>query len=181
MKAKIILNLTVSLDGFIADEKGGYEWIVPSGNHAMNTKAVWSHARFLERVSTVIMGKRSYDQGLHAEYVGKQVYVITSQELEDCGNIHFRGGEIVRIITRLRDAAEGDIYLFGGGITIDPILKAGLIDEYIIGIIPMILGKGIPLFLPDNPAIPLQLTHSYVEDGVVILRYVPRDGVRKVE
>lgn len=174
MSSKIILNLAMSLDGYIADINGGYDWIQPAGNRALNTEAVWKHETFLEHVSAVIMGKRCYDQGFHTEYGGKQVYVITSQALDDHDNIHFIGGDVCREVLKIRQQADGDVYLFGGGISIAPLLEAGLIDEYIIGIIPIILGKGIPLFLQDNPAIPLYLTHYYVEDGVAVLRYVPR-------
>lgn len=177
MASKIILNLAISLDGFIADEAGGYDWIQPAGEPALNTAAVWTHEAFLQGVSAVVMGKRSFDQGLHTDYGAKDVYVATHQNLADRDNIHFIGGDICRRVQEIREKAPGNVYLFGGGLVIDPLLKAGLVDEYVIGIIPIILGRGIPLFLPGGPAIPLQLTHYYVEDGVVVLRYVPRgDG-----
>lgn len=171
---KVILNLAVSLDGFIADPVGGYGWIRPSGETGANTKAKWSHEKFLQQISTVVMGKRCYDQGLHAEYGDKQVFVVTSETLCDRDNLHFITGDVCGAVNALRKSGDGGIYLFGGGICIDPLLKAGMIDEYIIGIIPIILGDGIPLFLHGNPEIPLHLTHTYVEDGIVVLRYVPR-------
>ena len=174
MSGNIILNLAISLDGFIADEHGGYDWIQPAGNPGLNTPQRWSHERFLEHVATVVMGRRCYDQQMHLEYPGKQVYVATSRPAENHGNIHFIGGDIVPVVASLREKADGDIYLFGGGIVIDPLLKAGLVDEYVIGVIPIILGAGIPLFLHGHAPIPLELTHTYVEDGVVILRYIPR-------
>ena len=177
MHNKIILNLAISLDGYIADANGGYEWIRPSGDHTLNTRTVWSHADFLEHVAAVVMGKRSYDQQLHVEYGQKQVYVATSESLEDYYNIHFIGRDVCSEVAALKRRLDGDVYLFGGGITIDPLLKAQMIDEYSIGIIPIILGEGIPLFLQDNPTIPLYLTNYYVEDGVVVMRYVPRKDV----
>lgn len=175
MNGKIILNLAISLDGFIADEQGGYDWIKPSGNASLNTAAVWSHDDFLSHVSAVVMGRRSYDQQLHTEYTGQQIYVVTSRSLNDYDNVHVISGDVSEAIQEIKRSSDGDIYLFGGGISIDPVLKSGLIEEYVIGIIPIILGRGIPLFRPDNPTIPLYLTHQYVEDGIVILRYVPRD------
>lgn len=176
MSNKIILNLAISIDGFIADNSGGYEWIQPSGNHSLNTEIIWSHDKFLEHVSAVVMGKRSYDQQLHTEYSNKQIYVVTSKKLNDYENIHFIGEDVCSEVIELKQKVNGDIYLFGGGISIDPLLKSGLIEEYIIGIIPIILGNGIPLFLHNNPVIPLHLTHYYIEDGVVILRYIPRES-----
>lgn len=176
MKKKIILNLAISLDGFIADHDGGFAWIQPSGDNRLNTDRIWSHQQFLEQISAIVMGRRSYEQQLHTEYGNKQIYVVTSTQREDEGNVHFIGKDLCREVIALKEEARGDIYLFGGGLSIDLLLKAGLIDEYIIGVIPMILGKGIPLFLHDHPAIPLKLTDYYVEDGIVILRYIPRQS-----
>lgn len=173
MKSKIILNLAVSLDGFIADENGGYDWIQSAGNKHINSNEKWSHEQFLSHVSVVVMGMNCYRQDMHLEYANKEVYVVTSKSLNDYDNIHFVS-DICSVLKQLQKEIAGDIYLFGGGVSIDPILKAGMIDEYIIGIIPVILGDGIPLFHHGHKSIPLYLTHSYVEDGVVILRYVPR-------
>ena len=98
----------------------------------------------------------------------------TSEALDDFDNIHFIGGNLYNRVLELRQKSDGDIYLLGGGILIDAFLKAKIIDEYIVGIIPIILGEGIPLFLKGNPALPLELTGHYVEDGIVVLRYNPR-------
>lgn len=174
MSSKIILNLAISLDGFIADESGGYDWIKPAGDSHLNTETIWSHEKFLESISTVVMGKRCYDQGFHEGFGNRKVYVATGEKLEDYENIHFVGDDICREVLELKRRNAGDIYLFGGGILIDAFLKAGIIDEYVIGIIPIILGKGIPLFLKNNPSIPLELAGHYVEDGIVVLRYTPR-------
>ena len=68
-----------------------------------------------------------------------------------------------------------NIFLFGGGVLVDHFLKADIIDEYIIGIIPTILGKGRPLFLGNNPKIDLSLQYYTVEDGIVIMKYSKRE------
>ena len=67
-----------------------------------------------------------------------------------------------------------NIFLFGGGKVIDPFIKANIIDEYIIGIIPTILGKGRNLFLGNNPKIDLHLDQYISDEGIVILRYSKR-------
>lgn len=59
---------------------------------------------------------------------------------------------------------------------IDPFIKDDIIDEYIIGIIPTILGKGRRLFLGNNPKIDLKLQEYSVEDGIVIMRYSKRSN-----
>lgn len=73
---------------------------------------------------------------------------------------------------RRRKRKKGkDIFLFGGGGLADNFIKSNIIDEYIIGIIPTILGKGRPLFLENNPKIDLHLDQYIMDKGVVILRY----------
>ena len=55
MNGKIILNLAVSLDGYIADLDGGYDWIVGDGNSTLNTENKWSHDKFLENIDVVVI------------------------------------------------------------------------------------------------------------------------------
>ena len=56
MSGKIVLNLAISLDGYIADENGGFEWIVGDGNSALNTDLKWDYKKFLEEIDIVVMG-----------------------------------------------------------------------------------------------------------------------------
>ena len=173
MERKIILNLAISLDGFIASEDGTYEWIVGDGDHKLNT-GKHDFNKFLEGVDTVVMGKNCYDQNMHLEYKNKKVYIATSQKLQDKENIHFINGDICKVILEEKKKAGKDIYLFGGGVLVDHFIKADIIDEYIIGIIPIILGKGRPLFLQYNPTIKLHLDEYLIEDGITILKYSKR-------
>lgn len=176
MKRKMILNLAMSLDGYIADEAGGYEWIVGDGDSTLDTNQKWSFDDFLENIDTVVMGKRCYEQDMHLQYPNKKVFVATSEELEDYENIHFIKGDIVKFLTEEKQKEGKDIYLFGGGQTIDAFLKSDCIDEYIIGIIPTILGSGRPLFLENNPTINLKLEDYYIESGITILKYSKREN-----
>ena len=173
MNGKIILNLAVSLDGYIADNDGGYDWIVGDGNSTLNTENKWSHDKFLENIDVVVMGKKCFDQDMHKEYQDKEVYIATSKEIEDFENYHFINGDIVKEIEKLKNKGK-NIYLFGGGILIDSFVKADVIDEYVIGIIPTILGKGIKLFYDNNTKIDLKLEYYAVEDGIVIMKYSKR-------
>ena len=173
MNGKIILNLAVSLDGYIADLDGGYDWIVGDGNSTLNTENKWSHDKFLENIDVVVMGKKCFDQDMHKEYQDKEVYIATSKKLEDFENYHFINGDIVKEIEKLKNKGK-NIYLFGGGILIDSFVKADVIDEYVIGIIPTILGKGIKLFYDNNTKIDLKLEYYAVEDGIVIMKYSKR-------
>lgn len=174
MSRKIILNLAMSIDGYIADEDGGFDWIVGDGDSSLNTNNKWDFNKFLENIDVVVMGKKCYDSNFHNDYKNKKVYVATSKELEDYDNTHFINGDIVKVIEEERQKEGKDIYLFGGGIVIDDFIKADVIDEYIIGVIPTILGKGIPLFPGNNPKIDLHLDEYFVEDGIMIMRYSKR-------
>lgn len=104
----------------------------------------------------------------------KKVYVATSQKIEDQDNIHFISGDIIKIIQEEKEKDGKDIYLFGGGGLVDNFIKADIIDEFIVGIIPTILGKGRPLFLENNPTIKLHLDEVFVENGITILKYTKR-------
>ena len=58
MAAKLILNIAVSLDGYIADKAGGYAWITGHGDAGQNTKAQFSFDKFLAGCGTVVMGRK---------------------------------------------------------------------------------------------------------------------------
>lgn len=173
MSGKIILNLATSLDGYISDEDGGFDWIIGDGKNNLDTKDKWNYSKFLESIDIVVMGKNCYNQGFHKDFKDKIVYIATSKELIDYENYHFINGDIVKCLTNIRNEGK-NIFLFGGGSLIDPFIKANVIDEYIIGIIPTILGKGRSLFLKDNPKINLELNYYSVENGVVVMKYSKR-------
>lgn len=173
MNGKIILNLAISLDGYIADLDGGYSWIIGDGNSTLNTENKWCHNKFLKNIDTVVMGKNCFDQGMHNEFKGKDVYIATSKKLEDFDNYHFINGNIVKEVEKLKNKGK-NIYLFGGGILVDSFIKANVIDEYVIGIIPTLLGKGIKLFYDNSPKIDLNLEYYAVEDGIIIMKYSKR-------
>lgn len=176
MKGKITLNLAISLDGFIASEDGSYDWIAGHGDSSQDTEQDYPFEEFLQGIDVVVMGNTSYKQGFlneAPEYESKKIYVAAGEEQEDTDHLSFIRGDIVDIIVKERDEGK-NIYLFGGGIVIDPFIKANVIDAYIIGIIPIILGKGRPLFLDNNPTIPLKLEKYSIRDGIPVLHYVKR-------
>ncbi len=171
MKGKIILNLAMSIDGFIADEDGGYDWITHDGDTALNTKEHFNFDEFLNSIDVVLMGSKCYEQGMAEPYENKTVYVATTKKIDDKENIKFISGDIVSIVEKEKLAGK-NVFLFGGGSAIDPFIKKDVIDEYYIGIIPVILGKGRRLFLENNPTIKLKLSSYVVDSGVVIMQYI---------
>lgn len=174
MSRKIVLNLAISLDGYIASEDGSFEWIVGDGSDKLDTKNKYDFSKFLEGIDIVVMGKNCYNQNFHLDYKEKIVYVATSELLDDYDNVRFVNEDIVKVILEEKKGEGKDIFLFGGGKLVDSFIKADIIDEYIIGIIPTILGKGRPLFLGNNPKIDLKLDKYAVDNGIVICRYSKR-------
>lgn len=174
MSRKIILNLAISLDGYIASNDGSYDWIVGDGDKKLDTENNFDFDKFLEGIDIVVMGKNCYDQNFHNDYKEKTVYVATSEIIDDHDNVHFINKDIVSVILEEQKKEGKDIFLFGGGILVDSFLKANVIDEYIIGIIPTILGSGRPLFLGNNPKIDLHLEEYYVNEGITIVKYSKR-------
>lgn len=174
MSRKIILNLAMSIDGYIASNNGGYDWIVGDGSDKLDTEKTWDYNKFLEGIDTVVMGRKCYEQNFHNDFKNKKVYIATSKNIADYDNITFINGDICKVIEEERKKEGKDIFLFGGGIVIDNFIKADIIDEYIIGIIPTILGNGRSLFLGNNPKIDLKLDDYIVDNGITILRYSKR-------
>lgn len=173
MSGKIILNLAISIDGYIADENGGFDWLVGDGNPALGTETKLDYSTFLESVDVVVMGSNCYAQGFHKDYESKEVYIATSASIEDYENFHFISGDVVTVINNLKNQGK-NIYLFGGGGLVDPFVKADVIDEYVIGIVPTILGKGRKLFYENNPKINLKLDAYSVDSGIVVMKYSKR-------
>src|SRR5262245_39111508 len=66
---QISLRLAMSLDGYIADDQGGYDWIVPVASPALDTDHQLPFDEFLDGVDIVVMGRRCYDQGQNQDYV----------------------------------------------------------------------------------------------------------------
>lgn len=61
MDGKVILNLAISIDGYIADENGGFDWIVGNDDNSLNTNNKWDFGNFLEDIDVIVMGKNCYD------------------------------------------------------------------------------------------------------------------------
>ena len=65
--------------------------------------------------------------------------------------------------------ARGGIWLFGGGQVASALLRAGLVDEAVIGVLPIILGAGRRLFVGEMPTRLLHLQECTVTDGIAML------------
>jgi len=167
--AKIVCNLAASVDGFIADENGGVDWLndFQAEDYGM--------MEFFEQCGTVIMGSRTYEQALaFNSWFGKMEGVVfTSRQLPPFNNeiINFVSGNPVPVVDELRKK-EKDNWLVGGGQLITSFIDLDLLDELIITLIPRLLGRGLTLCPSIDAISMLQLLDSKIfNDGVVQLRY----------
>lgn len=172
MKRKLVLIMTMSLDGFIADKDGGYDWL----NTYLDQGVIEGLGEFdliayLNEVDTIIMGKNCYNQGMHEIFPEKKIFVATSNLMEDIDNVHFIRGDISEIIKDEIGQRGKSIFVFGGGIVAEPFIDVSLIDEYIIGIVPEILGEGHSFFISGTPKIQVRLQGCHLHNETTILRY----------
>jgi dihydrofolate reductase len=110
----------------------------------------YGYKEFMASIDTIIMGGRSWRELSNMDamgaYADKTVYVVSRHDWGEKENIKFITENVIERITTLRNELGKDIWLFGGGELISMLLAADLVDEMQIAYIPIILGKGIPLF-----------------------------------
>ena len=68
MSAKVILNIAMSIDGYIARLDDSYDWIMGHGDKKVDTSVQFDYPQWLESVDIVVMGKRCFDLNMHREY-----------------------------------------------------------------------------------------------------------------
>ena len=181
----IILYIAVSLDGYIADAGGGVGWL-PSGDGGSGGDD-YGYAGFYAGVDAIVMGRRTYEQvrgfDVPWPYVGKPVYVFTNRTADDGDDaghppeVRFISCDAAAFARNIADRYAGIVWLVGGADLAEQFRIAGLIDEYRVFVIPVILGRGVPLFAGDDgaPRTALRLVETQVfADGVVMLRYRPQ-------
>lgn len=169
MDKKIILYIAISLDGFIAKEDGSIDWLTRYEHSGED----YGFKELYNRIETVLVGGKTYRQ-IEDAYQGKEAYVFTRKEpKQKADNIHFVRGDVKEVLNHLKLGNNKNIWLIGGAALVNQFLSADLIDEYIITVIPILLGKGISLFQGRNPEINLELLNvkSY-DSGLVQLHYV---------
>jgi dihydrofolate reductase len=170
----------MSLDGFIADEKGGTGFLV--------SDSTYDSAPFFASIDTVLMGRRTYQeaarQGMRS-YPGLKTYVISSTlRPDDYPEVTILGDDAERSIAGLRRAEGKDIWLCGGGILLRSLLVAGLVDTVELGVSPLLLGRpGAPMLAVDPPlpsSVRLELTrHAALPTGMLVLEYAVQPPKRR--
>lgn len=174
---KIILYIAMSLDGYIADENGGVDWL--SGQDRED-ESESSYPEFVQSIDTVVMGWETYHQVITelspSEWVYEELmtYVITHREEASSEKIRFVHESPSALILNLKEIDGKDIWVCGGASIARQLMRDGLIDRFYISVIPVLLGAGVRLFaeLPEKMELRLVETKSY--NGIVELRYEKR-------
>ncbi|MBL1215506.1 MAG: dihydrofolate reductase [Ignavibacteriae bacterium] len=145
---KVVLYIAASIDGFIAGPKGEIDWLHSIENPDNDD---FGYPKFYRSIDTTIMGNSTYKQilsfGIDFPYSDKTNYVFTKNKtLIDMDNINFVNADHKNFVSSLKSANGKNIWLIGGGKVNSFFLKNNFIDEIILATIPIILGKGIPIF-----------------------------------
>ena len=164
----------MSLDGFIATKNDDISWLSIVEKEGED----YGYKEICNRVDTYIIGRKTYDvilqltDGKFPQAEQFNCYVITGQERKDENGITFYNGNIEELINNLKSRPGKDIYCDGGGQIVKLLMKENLIDEYIVSIIPIILGDGKRLFLGGTDCINLKAKPArYFNTGLVQLHY----------
>jgi dihydrofolate reductase len=145
---KNIIYIAVSLDGYIASEDGGIEWLMDIPNPDGSD---YGFGEFMEAIDAVVMGRNTFEQVLTFGQwpYNKTVFVLSNSlktiPVELQGKVEILRGDPNTIVDQLNSRDYNNLYIDGGK-TIQKFLQHNLIDELIISTIPILLGKGIPLF-----------------------------------
>ena len=147
MKASVYI--ATSVDGFIAREDGGIDWL-PDGDGGED----YGYEEFIGSVDAIVMGRNTYDLTSSFgswPYEEKPVVVLSSRRVDIpeaiAGTVQSMSATPREVARRLAEQGFGHLYVDGGR-TIQGFLNEGLIQRLIITRIPVLLGSGIPLFGP---------------------------------
>lgn len=174
---KTVLFIAMSLDGYIADRNGSVDWL--NGQNA-HEETIDTYSVFIQNVDTVIMGWNTYHQIVTelspAEWIYADLtsYVVTHRKLSSTNQIIFTEKDPVDIVKELKAKEGKNIWICGGAGIVQQLIKADLIDEYYISVIPTVLGSGIRLFGTIPEEIKLELIDTQAYNGIVELIYKRR-------
>lgn len=176
MHRKVILYIATSLDGYIAKPNDDLSFlsIVQQGGED------YGYADFVKSVDTVILGRKTYDwvmtQVPEFPHADKNSFIITRTARPSIGKTNFYTDNLKDLILRLKSEQGKNIFIDGGAEIVNELLKENLIDEFIISIIPILVGSGTKLFNNGRPEQKLELisTKQY-EKGLTQLHYKRAD------
>jgi len=168
----LISFIAISLDGYIARPDGDISFL----SRVEKEGEDYGYTSFMNTVDTIILGRRTYDKIKDIGFgypEDKEVYIISHNPGSENNNLKYYSGPLKNLISGIRNKQGKSIFCDGGADVLNQLLRDNLIDEFIISIIPVILGDGIRLFRDGRPELDLQLVSTREFDtGLVQLHYV---------
>jgi dihydrofolate reductase len=157
---KVTLYIAASLDGYIARNDGGIDWL-----SILDTEGEdFGYTAFYESIDAIVLGSKTYEVGLGFNqwpYPEKKSFVFTQRHFQsDREDVVFVSEPVKQVLADIEAQGFKNIWLVGGGALINSFLQHSLIDEYIISTIPIILGGGVRLFPAPSPEEKLELINS---------------------
>jgi dihydrofolate reductase len=166
---KIILNLAVSLDGFIEGPNGEYDWCLTDEDYGMT--------EFYSSTDAIFFGRKSYEMVAAdpENFADKKLYVFSDTLGNDQpGNVEvIASKDFLDRVEEIRTQEGKDIWIFGGAGLISGFVNNNLINEILLSVHPVILGGGKPLFEGIKNRVDLLLIdHQIFSSGLIQLSYV---------
>ncbi|SNR82554.1 Dihydrofolate reductase [Maribacter sedimenticola] len=171
---KLSLFIATSLDGYIAKPNDDLSFL----NIVEKKGEDYGYKEFTDTVDTIILGRKTYDYVLkeigdsHYDNGKRDVYVITRTPKQKVGRTTFYTENLTDLVKQLKSEKGQNIYCDGGAEIINELLKSDLIDEFIISVIPILLGNGTRLFKDGRPEQELNFINAKTYDpGLAQLHY----------
>jgi dihydrofolate reductase len=177
---KVILDLAVTLDGFIEGPNGEIDWCIIDDD--------MDFEGFISSIDTIFYGRVSYDawgnfqpdenatpteQKIWQQIHEKDKFVFSKQNRQD-EKATFIDADIADRTNEIKRQGGKDIWLYGGASLINTFTQLDLIDIYRLSVHPIVLGSGKPLFENLKGRISLKLIQTNIfKSGVVQLVYEP--------
>jgi len=172
-RRKVIVSIATSADGYIARPDGNLEWLTsrprPKGFYGMGD--------FVKSIDTKVLGRKTYEEGLRlgGKFEGNDRTVVFSRRARPADappGVEVVNADVGEFVARLREQPGKDIWLMGGGELIASFLDEHAVDEFIVRVVPVFIGDGIPLIARRHRHTPLELLDvERFENGVVQLHY----------
>jgi dihydrofolate reductase len=185
---KVVLDMMMSLDGFIDGPNGEMDWVPfdeefqKYNNQDLSTfdtflygRVAYQKAGTLNRDQFVQLYGKTPDVIEFVDRINSMTKIVFSRTLKTIeGGGRVISGNIMEEVNGLKQQPGKDMALAAGPGLVSTFIRHGLIDEYRIGVVPVVLGGGKPLFKAITDKRPLKLTGTKpFRSGIVILSYQP--------